>query len=273
MEYRQTFNKKNREETQIIMKETFYSFSTNYEDLVIAHALKNIPAKDVFWIDVGANDPIRYSNTAHFSAMGGHGINCEPLPYNYELQKKFRPCDDNLNVAVADKNSVMQIVDKDTTSYLTDKKTKHTLTCNVRTAKELFAGYGNKDVHFCSVDVEGHELDVLKGWDFSTVRPWIFCLESYGDTEKALRELLENNGYLFVFRDDANIFLVSEEHKDIADKMKKGHELLDEYNVTKMTEYIDYVRASVRKTYSFRIGYALTQPVRIVANAVKNIGK
>ena len=33
-------------------------------------------------------------------------------------------------------------------------------------------------IHFCKIDVEGSERDVLLGYDFINYRPKVFCIES-----------------------------------------------------------------------------------------------
>src|SRR3989344_9673220 len=52
------------------------SYSQRGEDIVIDHLLKH--KKIGFYIDVGANDPIRFSNTNRFYKRGWTGINIEP---------------------------------------------------------------------------------------------------------------------------------------------------------------------------------------------------
>lgn len=52
---------------------TFISFAEHFEDLILFDALKN--EVSIFWIDLGAYDPIDLSVTKAFS-LGGAGYKC-----------------------------------------------------------------------------------------------------------------------------------------------------------------------------------------------------
>ena len=54
----------------------------------------------MFWIDVGAFDPILCSVTKYFSLRGGDGINIEPQLAYCEKYKTDRPDDLTLNCGV-----------------------------------------------------------------------------------------------------------------------------------------------------------------------------
>ena len=54
------------------------SFSQFSEDIIIWNALSEVDSRDIFFIDVGANDAISDSVTYLFYLLGGHGINIEP---------------------------------------------------------------------------------------------------------------------------------------------------------------------------------------------------
>lgn len=46
-----------------------FSHEKNMEDIILYHVLK--PETNIFWIDVGANDPVFDSVTKFFSVRGG----------------------------------------------------------------------------------------------------------------------------------------------------------------------------------------------------------
>jgi len=52
---------------------TFVSYAEYFEDLILFDALKNETA--IFWIDIGAYDPVDLSVTKAFS-LGGEGNKC-----------------------------------------------------------------------------------------------------------------------------------------------------------------------------------------------------
>ena len=57
-----------------------------------------------FYIDIGANDPIKESITKEFYKNGWHGINVEPVPYLYKLLLKYRPNDINGGMAAGERD-------------------------------------------------------------------------------------------------------------------------------------------------------------------------
>lgn len=50
----------------------------------------------------------------------------------------------------------------------------------VLTLTQIYQQYCSEkqEVHFCKIDVEGFEKEVLKGCNFNIFRPWIFLVES-----------------------------------------------------------------------------------------------
>lgn len=62
-------------------------------------AIKSFPEVGSY-LDIGANDPIRFSNTNLLYKKGWNGVNVEPNLTLFHKLEKFRPRDVNLNVAV-----------------------------------------------------------------------------------------------------------------------------------------------------------------------------
>lgn len=80
------------------------SYSQRWEDLTIDRLLNK---KKGFYVDIGANDPIRMNNTYRFYKKGWWGINIEPNPdCIYKLQK-IRKRDINLNIGISMANKKM----------------------------------------------------------------------------------------------------------------------------------------------------------------------
>ena len=78
------------------------SFSQFGEDLLVVAALETAGRKGTaYYVDVGAYDPVWYSNTLLLSKMGWKGINIDPNPHNAKKFLALRPRDINLEMAVA----------------------------------------------------------------------------------------------------------------------------------------------------------------------------
>lgn len=158
------------------------SYSQEQEDIILHEILKDV--KEGFYVDIGANDPDVYSVTKLFYEEGWHGINVEPLPDQFEMLAEKRERDINLNIAIGNKQGLMDLHFDGMGSTLSDKvvkdnhlEDKETIPTVVWTLGRLFEEYAPADIHFCKIDVEGFEKEVLEGMDWS-YRPWVFCMES-----------------------------------------------------------------------------------------------
>lgn len=212
-------------ETMLLWNRQFlHSYSQNKEDLVIDKLLNHRP--EGFYVDVGAFDPNRFSNTKRFYERGWRGINIEPDPQNYQKFVAARPEDTNLNLGVSDRAGTL-------TSYKMIPGTLSTLSkqeaesaikegfeleakVKVKTATlgEVMRKYvGKRRVDFLSVDTEGLDLIVLKSNDWKKFRPLVICVESNkGDElENSVDKLLRTQGYKQVFNNGLNsIYMVKD---------------------------------------------------------------
>jgi FkbM family methyltransferase len=159
------------------------------EDLIIESIIPF--KKDGLYVDVGANHPIKYSNTFLFKAKGWHGINIEPNPVRIKLFNIFRHGDVNLNVGIGTSESEMDfyIFDEhtlstfDTNSVNEFKKIGHRvkkiIKVNILPLKNILEKYCNKkQIDILSIDTEGYDLEVLKSNDWNKFRPRFVILET-----------------------------------------------------------------------------------------------
>ncbi len=171
-----------------IINRTKGSFSQKGEDLVIAKLLGN--KKKGLYIDVGAQNPDKFSNTKWFYNRGWSGINVEPNPKTFYLLNLKRPRDINLNIGISDKHSFLTYYEyyPDALSTFSEteavryKKMGYKLVkkYNVQTdtLSNIFKKHVNKPIDFISVDTEGTELNVMKSNDWKKYRPKVICVET-----------------------------------------------------------------------------------------------
>ena len=88
--------------------EILLSFAQEKEDIILYHMLRNVETP-IFWIDVGANDPVGGSVTKFFSCRNGYGINIEPQKDLVEKLKQDRPRDLNLAVGASNKKGTLRL--------------------------------------------------------------------------------------------------------------------------------------------------------------------
>src|SRR5690349_6537021 len=156
---------------------SWVSYAQNAEDVRLRRAFRD--QSSGFYIDVGANDPIEYSITKHFYERGWTGINVEPAPAPYALITEDRKRDINLNVGCSNQKGSMKLhVARGATglsTFTADEVSIHekkgfefdAIEVPVMTLESICSEHvGAKSIDFLSIDVEGHEREVLEGADF-----------------------------------------------------------------------------------------------------------
>jgi len=186
--------------------------------------------RDGYFIDCGAAEGALYSNTKFFDeTMGWNGICIEPS-VAFEQLVVNRPRAINLNIALSDKNGVIGFTEAvhakghnvpglppggsihyndipllkneiGRWGYIFTEREVETLTY-----KSLIDKYSVDKVDLLVIDVEGHEMAVIRGIEGALVMPSVVCVE-YPITgiNKITRALLEF-GYRFDFMSFNNAF-------------------------------------------------------------------
>jgi FkbM family methyltransferase len=166
------------------------AYSQEGEDLLISKIFdaKTSPG---FYVDIGAFHPVSASNTYLLYKRGWSGINIDPVPGTAALFKKRRPRDVSLEIGISDRPGTL-------TYYMFDSPAENTfgeeqrdfvlsqrrnllgtVLVQVERLDAVLSRYvpGNTGIDFMSIDVEGHELQVLASNDWARFRPSVICLE------------------------------------------------------------------------------------------------
>lgn len=183
------------------------SYSQNGEDLVIDSLLGH--KEKVSYIDVGANEACRFSNTMRFYKRGSRGINIEPNSDLFEQLKETRGCDINLHMGVSDRKgtltfyrffphtvstfSVSQAVEykRQGFRFVGDDRVEVDTLAHI--IEKYFEG---RTPDFFSIDTEGFNMQVLRGNDWERYSPSVICIENSEDGKD--REFLLCRGYELV---------------------------------------------------------------------------
>ncbi len=204
-------------------------------------ALKNVDQG--FYVDVGANDPKFLSVTHAFYERGWHGINIDPVTRT--LLENERPRDVNLEVAASAVDGEMMFYDVSDSTLSTSepqlaeqhRQSGHTVikrTVPSMTLNQILEKHASGPIHFMNIDVEGTEMDVLRGLDLTTWRPWILLIEATIPTTQtpAFAEsdrLITSSNYQFVYFDGLNRFYVAKEHPELLASFSSPPNLFDDY--------------------------------------------
>lgn len=177
------------------------------EDAIIAELC---PGRDGVYVDVGAGDPISCSNTFRLWQRGWRGLLIEPRKEAVFDLCARRPGDFVYPVGVSSYDGVSRLrlqgsVSSMQADWNIEEQTKSF--CNVETLATILAKFPaiRDTCQLCSIDVEGHERQVLEGIDWATFRPRVFVVEyviygvsaPHSDISAQWEPLLLAQGYRF----------------------------------------------------------------------------
>jgi len=163
------------------------------EDIFIDKFFKN--KKTGFYVDVGAYHPLEGNNTNLLYKKKWNGINIDVNPLSIKLFKYARKDDLNLNIGISNKKKIVKLYYRKKLNMLNtlskklakihfrngfQQKTVKTNTLN--NILEL-SKYKNRKIDFFNLDVEGHELNVLKSLNFKKYKPSLICIEIHNHEE------------------------------------------------------------------------------------------
>ncbi len=240
------------------MKESFISCAQECEDLIAYHVLKHSVDEKLggVYLDIGANDPVEWSVTKTLYDKGWHGVNIEPLENKYRALCQNRQRDINLWMGVSNSAGELDLLQaNDLSTFNTDTQDRlqfyhkdlkenvvkvkvDTLTNILDSLKDRFK---EKQIHFCKIDVEDYEYQVLSGFDLSKYRPWIFCIEAreYDKWE----HLILREAYQYVFSDGLNRWYVADERSDLKSRFIHSEKLVEKYRVYRISRYKKHVES------------------------------
>ena len=157
------------------------------------------------FVDVGCFHPTKHNNTYALYKRNWKGINIDLNPLTIELFNFFRPRDININTAVSDtedekdlfflgKLNTQNTIEKNHLYFLNNHQNVRDeniekLRIKTKRLDKILSENNFKEIDFINIDVEGHELSVLKSIDFDKVKIALICIEILEHNNKSL----ENN--------------------------------------------------------------------------------
>jgi FkbM family methyltransferase len=137
------------------------------------------------YIDIGAGEPMQCSNTWALYQRGWRGLLVEPLPMFVCELIRWRPGDIVFPVAASNRTGVVPFyIDGSVSSCLSDWSTNSPCKAQAVECVSIAEILNMPDFRrlrdsctVCSIDVEGHEPQVLSAIPWDTFRPQAFCVE------------------------------------------------------------------------------------------------
>jgi FkbM family methyltransferase len=193
------------------------SYSQNGEDLVLSTFLDIDNIKNGFYIDVGAYQPKKFSNTYFYYKKGWNGINIDAKPGSMKLFKKQRARDINLEVGISKEEGNLDLYIFNESAYNTfSKELADSYKSNeilfdkkvmVKTMKleSIFNKFLpiNKKIDFMTIDAEGFDLEVLESNNWDKYKPGYVLIEMHNIDISNIKEsniykFLTNKGYKLI---------------------------------------------------------------------------
>ena len=163
------------------------TYSLLGEDLAALKFFKN--KKKGFYVDIGCYHPTYINNTYLLYKKGWNGINIDVSQFSIDLFKFMRPDDLNYKCAVSETKKKVNLyyqkeysqlisINKLTAKKFIKGRLKKKI-INSYSLEEIFSWgkYKDYEIDFLDVDVEGADLLVLKGLNFSKRKPKLICIE------------------------------------------------------------------------------------------------
>jgi FkbM family methyltransferase len=174
------------------------SYSGGGIDLIIEHYFRN--KKKGVYIDVGAYHPVMGNNTFKLFNKGWSGINIDLDFHTIDIFNNFRPNDDNIISAVSDTIEKKKLYFHHNRSAINTLeknkggKSKEIREIQTNTLNNIIKNsqYKESEIDFVSIDVEGHEIKVINGFDLKKYSPKIVVIE-YQDLDMKKEEFYNQN--------------------------------------------------------------------------------
>lgn len=219
-----------------------------------------------YFVDVGAYDGVDLSNSYHFEQIGWTGILVEPDPDRARACAASRPHSKTFQCAAVDSAETGEICFHraaagvySTTNLTPDHERRlagmgmatEEIRVPARTLDSMLIEAGATQVDFVSIDVEGAELAVLRGFDIDRWSPQVVIVESNTKHRaKEIRDYFVAHGYAYCDTIDVNDFYCR------AETGRLGVWLLDRvrYSRHRVQRRVSRIAGNLRRSWRKRFG-------------------
>ena len=203
-----------------IFKKKIYSPKKSYSfggcDLLIDYIFKS--KKKGFYLDVGCQHPVSNNNTYLLYKRGWSGINIDLDPKNIRLFNLERPNEINICKCVSSNNSKKDLfffhpgspinsLEKKTIKNKSNFSLKKIKTF---TLNSILEDQKIRHIDYFNLDVEGHEIDILKNFDIKYYKPKVISVEFIDYQMKKLE--FKNNNINRVLQSDLYKYFITNDY-------------------------------------------------------------
>jgi FkbM family methyltransferase len=200
------------------------NYSQTGEDAVVRSLLDE--TRPGVYVDVGCHDPIRSSNTLSLYLHGWRGVNIDANPRLIDRFRKVRRRDIAVCAAISDQQQtvVFHEFEDELVSTVSEEvlpeweskwKKRGDRMVKTRTLDSVLVEHlpPETEIDLLSVDVEGHDLNVLRSVNLDVFRPKLIVVEMHHlqlrrVQENPLTRYLEERGFRQIGYDTLNGYFV-----------------------------------------------------------------
>tara|TARA_B100000963_G_scaffold178955_1_gene155537 strand:+ start:4146 stop:4898 length:753 start_codon:yes stop_codon:yes gene_type:complete len=159
------------------------SYSRDAQDLIVNHFFKN--KKKGIYIDVGCYHPYNFNNTKLLYDRGWSGINIDLDFHTIDFFNFVRKRDENINIAISEKEGEKDLYffhnrsAINSLSEIRKKEAREIKKVQTKTLNSIIENskFKNEKINLLSIDVEGHEIEVLRSIDLNKHSPEMIVIE------------------------------------------------------------------------------------------------
>lgn len=159
------------------------SYSGSAQDLIINHFFKN--KKKGIYIDVGCYHPYNGNNTKLLYDRGWSGLNIDLDFHTIDFFNFVRKRDENVNIAISDNEGEKDLFffhNRSAINSLSEnrkKEAKEIIKIKTKTLNSILENskFKNEKINLLSIDVEGHEMEVLNSLNLEKYIPEMVAIE------------------------------------------------------------------------------------------------
>ena len=194
-----------------ILKKIYYrkytktSYSISNVDLIIDRMFAN--KSNGNFIDLGCNHPIKFNNTYLLYKRGWRGLNIDLDQTSINEFNKIRNLDFNVRALVSNSSNEIKKIyyyhKRSAINTVSEQLIKHRNSSNkdyqiveqkTKTLEEIInnSPLKNKNIDLLSIDIENHEYEVLKNFDFKNYKISVIVTEIH-DLDQTKLEIYNQN--------------------------------------------------------------------------------
>jgi len=154
-----------------------------------------------FYVDSGSNHATQMSNSLFFDwCLGWNGLCVEPDPEYHEGIRKYRTCT-LVPECISDRDQELKFTFAGAGGHVSSNDSSTNTTVHCSSLESILQRENRKDmiIDFWSLDVEGHEMTVLRSVNFDKIHVDVMSIEDMHIPVRELDQLMYESNFIKMF--------------------------------------------------------------------------